>query len=81
MLLRDEGRSSHYGVPRARGRPLSRNAARTRLAFVRNTGALPSAAGTYQVHELRIASTTLPRDSDPEKVNVFLRPQPELFGR
>ncbi|WP_162688440.1 MULTISPECIES: hypothetical protein [unclassified Streptomyces] len=57
------------------------DAVRARLAFARTTGALPSAAGTFQVQELRIASTTLPRDSDPEEINVFLRPQPELFGR
>lgn len=57
------------------------DAVRTRLAFARHTGAPPSATGTHRLQELLIASTTLPRDSDPMQVNVFLRPQAELFGR
>ncbi len=57
------------------------DAARVRLAVIRATGPRPAVQGRHQLQELLIASTTLPRQSDPRQANRFLRPQPPLVGR
>ncbi|MFE5298093.1 hypothetical protein [Streptomyces sp. NPDC056632] len=60
----------------------SLEAARVRMAVARATGARPSAQGRYELRELLIVSTVLPRHSDPRQANVFLRePKHPIVGR
>lgn len=58
------------------------DAARVRMAVARATGAQPFTQGRHQLQELLIASTDLPRHSDPKQDNVFLRePKHPIVGR
>ncbi|MFF0551133.1 hypothetical protein ACFYUL_19455 [Streptomyces sp. NPDC004311] len=57
-------------------------AARVRMAAARATGAHPSVQGKYQLPDLLVGSTELPRHSDPRQANVFLRePEHPIVGR
>ncbi|WP_143065971.1 hypothetical protein [Streptomyces sp. CC53] len=69
----DEGHiSAHWSL----------EAARVRMAVARATGARPSVQGRFELQELLIVSTDLPRHSDPRQANVFLRgPEHPVVGR
>ncbi|MET9373970.1 hypothetical protein ABZX98_07445 [Streptomyces sp. NPDC002992] len=57
-------------------------AARVRMAVARATGDRPSGQGKRVLQELLIVSTDLPRHSDPQQANVFLRePRHPVVGR